>query len=366
MIARQLLLDKFKIVRPAVADDDRIRPLTHFCFTGDRLMAFNDRIAISTPRTTDFKGTVPAKRVTDLLSTSRAAVVELVSEGENVLINLGNASIKLASFSPDMFLNIYPFSGVMPKHNFIDGIAGRFFAGIECCMPSVETHAVVKDKLGITIIPDTNALRLYSTNGQTMTKVTLPLPKKNKFKERVILSGEFCTQMLHLAKRAAITRLFIHKERLTKREARKRQPCDYALFVADDTLLFGRLIISESPLDMEKVVQDFVPKDQAKAMVAIPPKLKEVLQRMTRISEIVTAETLTHIIIKDGMATFRSASQRGEISETIPLPGHPDAETRMIVSHLLHALGSFEQVLFQPRCVLLRRGQHLRLISARG
>jgi len=67
MIARRLLLNKLKVVVPAVALNELIPVLTHVCFSGTHLIGYNDCIAISIPRSSGFRGCIPAVTLTDLL-----------------------------------------------------------------------------------------------------------------------------------------------------------------------------------------------------------------------------------------------------------------------------------------------------------
>jgi hypothetical protein len=81
MISRRRLLRKLELVAPAVAkSSDRVpNVLTHYCFTGKHLIAYNDRIAVGTPLQTTLQGCVPAALFTDLLQSSRAPAAKFVA-----------------------------------------------------------------------------------------------------------------------------------------------------------------------------------------------------------------------------------------------------------------------------------------------
>lgn len=57
------MLDALNFVRGAVSTKDLVPVLTHFAFTGDRVIGFNGRVQISALCKTDFSCTVPAVRL---------------------------------------------------------------------------------------------------------------------------------------------------------------------------------------------------------------------------------------------------------------------------------------------------------------
>lgn len=55
MIPRKHLLKKLELLEPALADNELDPTLMHYWFTGERVIARNERIAISTPLATTFQ-----------------------------------------------------------------------------------------------------------------------------------------------------------------------------------------------------------------------------------------------------------------------------------------------------------------------
>jgi DNA polymerase III sliding clamp (beta) subunit (PCNA family) len=351
MIARRLLLNRLKVVAPAVATNEIVPVLTHVCFSDGKLLAYNERIAISTPRSSAFRGCIPGALLTDLLRNSRAALVDLAAEGAKVAVILGKSTAKLPMQPVEEFTNIFAMPSMPPKQNALNGIAGKFFSGIEHCLQSVEENSTVPDKLGVTVIPNGKEVELIATNSITLNRATVPLPADNGIEQRVILATDFCREMLHLAKQARVIRLAIENE--------------HALFSADDTLLFGKLIVTDQPLDYDRAVANNLPRHYRKQLVPIPRQFAALLRRLVLISN-VGYEPHTEISIADGVATFRVKSRLGEITETLALRGHPDVKARVQMSNLHQGYAALapEKILFTERCVILARGDLLRLVSA--
>jgi hypothetical protein len=360
MIARRLLLNRLEAVAPAVATDDMIPVSTHICFTGTHVIAWNDKIAISTPRSSAFTGCIPGKILTELLSGSRAAVVGLQADGDKVAISLGSSMIRLPMCPVAEFAGFFSMPR-MPKRNLLaNGIAGRFLAGTAHCLPWCDIRSVVADKLGVTALPSRDEVQLFSTNGSTISRATLPLPPGHGFQQRVILSTDSCKEMLRLATQA-------HTIRLAFSSTEKNGAHDYVLFAADDTLLFGRLIASDpsrGPIDYVGAFDAHMPEQQP---VPIPPRrFAAMLQAANHIAGVVGySEPYTEITIRREQLRMHVCSRRGEVIDTLRLPGHPDVGVKLHISHVVKAYKAFapDRILFGQKAVVLARGNHLHLIA---
>lgn len=398
MISRKTLLQKLELLKPALAENELCLVLTYYCFDGRRIIACNDRIAIITPCPSEFEGCVRGTVLSDILKVARhAAVVKLFADGEHAVVKLGKAQVKLPTLPIDDFLDATAHSPYPPPlgqlyasgmraisltQNCIRGIERKFLAAVEHCLQSVELNSTVPDKLGITAIPDHNELQLFSTNSITMNRAIVPLPRDSGFKQRVIFSTEFCRAMLRLAKQAQITRLAVKvmKVHVDDRELNFNEhgclthvTCrtviadgGYALFAADDTLLFGKLIGTARPIDFVDVVNANLPKDFNKQAVPIPHRtFAPLLQRANRIIGIPSSEPYTSISVRGGEARFHGCSHHGEFIGTLHLPGHPDVELKVQISNVFKAFSAFrpQQILFGERAVVLTRGEHLRLVA---
>ena len=59
-IEREELLKVLSAIRPGLAKKDIVEQATHFIFTGQEVLTYNDQICISYPFETDFECSVPA------------------------------------------------------------------------------------------------------------------------------------------------------------------------------------------------------------------------------------------------------------------------------------------------------------------
>jgi hypothetical protein len=368
MISRKRLLRKLRTVMPAVATHDLVPQWMGVLFTGQQLVAFNDRIGLSTPLHTSYRGCIPAVKLVNMLKTSRAATVELQPYGEEqVELKLGTARVQLWNAAhgyvrcdPDTNEVIGPaqVDGFLfemppaPTENLIDGVTEQFLRAVACCLQTVSEHAVKIDQLGVTLIPDGRQLKLFSTNLIAMTHCSVEMT--GQLRRRVLLWHGFCREMLRLAKQAHTVRLAVGE--------------DHALFLADDTLLFGRLIKSDKhkPLDFEGVLRRDMPNGARGKMVVIPkPELGQALQRATRICDISGNEVKSKIKVRDGVMQLASASNRGQALDSVRLPGHPDIdEVKVEAAYLLDVYPRAEKILLREHSVLMGNADALHVIAA--
>jgi hypothetical protein len=351
VIARRQLLKKLELIKPALAaETNNISALWSYWFTGSHVLAWNGRIAISTPRTTTFIGGLPGALLIDLLRRTDAPAVDIVADGDKAQLTLGSSTVRLPMLPAEDFEQIFAMPD-MPKTNLLIGIAGRFFAAIEHCLRGVSPFSTIAEHLGVTVIPNGRSVSLFSTDRETISHAELPLANGTGLKQRrrVTLNVEFCEQMLRLAKQAQTVRLAVRR--------------DYALFAADDTLLFGRLWAVDRPTDYAGTWQHYVSPSRVQAMVDIPAALRPMLARAAKITTGIGERSV--ISIRDGVARFHTVGNfESEVTDSIALPGHPDVDLEIDTERLNAGAARLDKVLFTAESVLMRKDDRLYLISA--
>jgi hypothetical protein len=303
----------------------------------------------------------------------------MVADGNGVLLNATDF-LEMGA-AQDYHFEMPP----LPAHDKLIPVGGEFFTAVERHLDTLSENPVLPDHLGITLIPGdqqhrqrrraerrngtsrsstsqqangrnggrVHQLKMFSTNHAAMTYCTVDLQER-LVRERTILPTPFCKQMLRLAKQAQTTRLAVRD--------------DHALFIADDALLFGRLVQSNQPLNYEEVLEAMMPNGTRAKMVPIPrPTLGDMLQRAARICDIKRNEVKTKIIVRKQVIAFASASRRAEgraeVFETAPLPGHPDIEALVQATDLLKPYRWAEQVLITDKCMSMAAGNAVGIVA---
>lgn len=368
---REDLLTALETVAPALSTNNLIPVLQHFWFTGKRVMAYNDQIAISTPLQTDFKGAVPGAILMDILRTISAHEVRKGKDGKEtrpILFEVEDSTlhIKVSGRRGDYKLGLLPPSSFEPLFQmppFKEGMVTDqkvFLAGIRNCNRSVSNDTSVPEQLGITVVVGDKEFDLYSTSNETLSHSKAPMQQKPKFK-RVILSGPFCKQVAELAGKADKTEISIHS--------------DHSLFKADDTMLFGRLIAphESADLDFKGILEHHLPRNYEDNVWGIPERMKNIIDRACIISSATIDQTRTKVTLNGSdYLRFYSKSTRGEAQDDLNLKTvRPTGKQGEVTIHLdpelLKAgLEGYQRILFTDDCVILtdEKHKHLYLVGA--
>lgn len=372
IVERKVLLEKLQVVSPALSTNEMIPVLTHFWLTGKDLMAFNDRIAISTPFQTEFRGAVQSSLL-EWVKSVRFKTIKISPVDKGILVTGGkeDKDEKKSRYSRYDCPTLPPedFIFEMPKASEsaefpVD--ANEFVAGLENCMRSVTSDTSVPDQLGVTLIPSDDKLLMFSTNDQTVCYSEVKLSGECAIQERVILSGTFCQQLLRLSKGDKL-HLEIHP--------------DHVLFKAAGTKIFGKLINSDNPVDFTSIIEYHL--QNATKLFPIPERLKGILDRHIIVANSKIDRSSTAITIKDESMLFDSSSgSRGSMHDVLAVPGHPTLSTHLEPKLLKAGIDDFylpkpveedELEVWSKRngkfvvtktCAIMRRGNLFYLVSA--
>ncbi len=354
------LLTKLKLVEPARSTNELIPILTHFWFQDDRVMAFNDQIAISMPlpMPCGFSAAVPG-RMLDMLNNLRVREIEL-SHQDNIL------SVKSRTKTQFVLPTLGPegFIFTMPEPQGQESLpvdTKTFLNQIKSCMRSVSFDASLPEKLGVTLVPGKQVIELFATDSTTISQGRVKLSTATTL-PRTILSATFCQEMLELAWDSADLQLEVHQ--------------DYSLLKVGDTLLFGRLIESDKPLEFTAIIDRLFPKElrdqlvdmpktKAKKQDGPPPraKLPPILDRACIIADPKISKPSTTITIQNGKARFFSKSDYGEVVDNTTIEGHPDVTVAFNPRFLRIGVEDFDKLLLTEKCAIMVKGNMIYLVS---
>lgn len=348
---RTELLTKLTTVSPALADTQLIPMLSHFWFTGHELMGYNDKIAISVPFKSEFAGAIPGTVLQSLIKNSRAKEVEFNEDRETVTIKAASSRFKLGYLPADDFMFEMPDE----KGENLPVNKEMFLEALSVCMRTVGSDSSVVDNVGITVVNENNkGLTLYSTTGNTMSRAEVEMAGTIPF-DRVLLSGLFCSQLLRMARESMDFSIKIYD--------------DHAMFYGpSDTVMFGRLLESDSPLDFKGVFEKYAPQATLKKLIMVPTKLGGILERASIITDSPVDQGSTLIRVKDGVARFESKSDRGEVIDRMQVEErHPDAELRVEPKLLKAGYKHNSKILFRDNCIIMSDdNENLYLVAAQG
>jgi DNA polymerase III sliding clamp (beta) subunit (PCNA family) len=345
---RQILLDTLTTISPALATDDRVPALTHFWFVGDKVMAYDDAIAMSVPLKTEFKRAIPGKPLLSLLHFSTARSVEFIRNENELTVKAAGSKWRLETLGPEVF-DIFQMPENFEQRRQRD--LDKFLDAIECCMRSVNSDPSLPGQAGITLIPEGDMSHIYATNDVTISSVDIKFGLK--LKDRVVLPESFCKQMLALRTVSENLQLQINAARR------------YALFSNGRVLLYGHCIQAVRPVDFAGVIAHHKPDNLERSLIAIPSKLREILDRAIEMMDATEETSTTTISVNQGKMTFFSKSRRGEVTDYIMNTGHPDLKRGVLVNpkRIKAGYGYFDRWLVTDQAVLMTKGDALYMIG---
>lgn len=345
------LVNALDIAAPALARTDIVPIMSHFWFTGESIMAYNDQIGVEVKVKIPFVGAVKGELLLNLLRNSRAKEVEFKKLDENVEVKAGGAKIKLGIMGQEIWDEIF----AMPKAKAaatIDfgkapGVAA-FILAIDSVLRSVNKDTTIPDQMGITFMAEEGGVGLYATDGETVSYAFVKL--KAKWPARVILPAIFCSHLSKTCSGADNLKLQVERNQV--------------LASCDNVQIFGRVIESERPIDFAEVM-DQVPEKSEKQQIVIKQKaLKLILERACLISDDRAGRTKTQISIGDGGMDFFSSSKLGQVRDEMGIPdGHPDIKVLIDATYLKNGIDFYERMLFTRTCAILFKDDMLYMIS---
>lgn len=355
IIEREELLNKLQTVAPALAGDDMIHTLQNYLFDGSRLIAFNDRIGISVPLKSEFKGAVPGAALLDAVTIcTHAKEIKLEADGNQAKVSAkgSHSKVKLPLLAVETYQAIF---AMPPRPRDGCPLDAEFFGGIDDCLQSVTKHSNVTETTGVTLIPNHQQLDMFATDRMVMTRATAK--KHSEFKQRVTLSAEFCEQLIRL--------------KGAKNSLLSLKP-DHALLAAGTTTLFGRLLTLEGDsIDyaglLRRHTPNSFPKGMPKPKDSERSRIKIALALADRFSDSKVNDR-TRVQISGGYLSLEAANitRGGEGSDKVPFKDHPDASSAVAIGRISDMFDRYDSMLVRNDVVLLSKGQNLFMASARG
>jgi len=99
-IKREKLIEILSIVKPGIASKAIVDQATHFIFTGEQILTYDDRICICFPFETDFKGSVPGDEFYKIINGMTGETISLSLDKGKLKFKCGNLRASL-SMSPE-------------------------------------------------------------------------------------------------------------------------------------------------------------------------------------------------------------------------------------------------------------------------
>ena len=345
-INRAELLALLKLAEPALAGSKN--PVQEMCclwFSGSHLSAYNDLLGVEVVLKTEFTGGINGEKLIALLDRSHVKEVDIETDGEEVLLKIGRARIKLARRPiEDWFW--HPEVPVEPGFLITKG----FHEGVELALMSVGAPTVENaEQRGVTAVQNGEAVDLYSTDGVSLSwaHVVALDTAIGPAGSRVILPTPFCERLAALKSDAELRFDENAVYCLTSIDLTNRKQKD-EVRKAYEMLVFSRLVDDDDPVSFVDVVGKHASNDDG---VEVPAQLKQCIER----AMVLLTEQPLEVEVEDGnLYLFADAPPYGEVDDVLKFPAHPNVKAKLDAALLHRALDGRETVHISKEAVVLR------------
>ncbi len=335
-ISRLGLLSLLKSLSPALAGAKNSLPeLSCVWFSGTHASAFNDVLGIQVTFATEFTGGVLGDKLLGVLERSRAKEVDVAVEGEDALLKIGAARIKLTRRPiEDWFWRpeIPEASGFVVTKLFRDAV--------DLTLLSVGSASVLNpEQRGITVIQNGKTADLYSTDAVSLSWVRVDTSKQKVMEHtsRLILPTIFCEQLKSLKNEAELRFDENAVYCLTKFGEGDEQA---------EALIFSKLVEDDNPVSFEDVVRQHVGDEGG---VEVPAQLK---LRASR-AMVLLGDQPVQIEVDDNHLYLFAQTAYGEVDDVLKIGDHPNVKVKIDMALLHRALDGRERMTIAEHGVVM-------------
>lgn len=343
---RNDLIAVLDLMAPAVTKNETLMKLTHYWFTGDRVIADNTVIHMQAPLEVPFTGGIPGMRLLGLLKASRFKDCKFESKHADELL------IKAVGSSTKLSFAMLPISeaGKISKQRSMDKQAQvtvnrkRLERAI-----GVQLISVAKDESqfgmnGVTFIGRGNTLDMFSTNDAQLSYSSLKL-LSGKWEGRAVVPVEFLRTLL------AITDDGVKEVVLEIGDTYIQTKGKHGI------LLVGALPVAPAthtkPMNFDKIMEGFYPAAVQDSLVPIPTKLELVLERASIIESDSADEIMTDIDCSGSKMTFNTKSKKGDAWDEAEAPGVGKASITVSPKRVREGIGTFVNMAITEKAFIM-------------
>lgn len=347
-IGRTELLGLVKALSPAVASSrNQLPELAHIWFDGQFASAYDDLLGIKIKFKTEFTGGVLGEKLLGILERSRARDVDIELDGDDLLMKIGAARIKLTRRP----ISDWFWKPEVPEQDGY-GVTKDFQRAIDTVLLSVGASNVLNpEQRGITVIQNGKTADLYSTDAVSLSwaKVDTTNQKVFSHSNRLILPTQFCQQLKGLKSKAELrfdeNAVYCLTSAVLvegKKEKDEERPATTA-----EALIFSKLVEDEDPVSFEDVVKQNIA--DANERVETPAQLKLRAERAL----VLLGSEPAELSVDDNHLYLYAQTPYGEVDDVLKIDGHPNVETMIDVSLLVRALDRCDRMAVTKQSLVL-------------
>lgn len=349
---REGMLEALDVAKLAIDQREFIPILAHFCFQGKSVTAYNDFIGIQVAFQTNFVCALQANILLRLLNSVDSEDIEIGFTDQRVFFKSGKARTGVRARLPYMeeedFFFKWPNLKRLSSYKLTKAQAARVFEGIEMCLSSVGDQSPAQ--MGITLGHDDGRLRMYSTNNKAIS--TYSMKDWGEGFDNKILSTVFCKALLKARDTYGVKGVtFAMAE-------------DFVLVTfGDECKVYGKLVNNKDPLDFQKVINTYVPKEFKTKRQEIAPGLEEGFERALLILSADLTKTVT-VGLDLKTVTVEASSPLGKLKSGARFGKEFKRDKFLVDAELAcKAIAGATHVYFGKQAIIFSKGSYMHLLG---
>lgn len=350
---RKKLLDILNLASSALSTQDVLPILSHFCFDGDTVTAYNDIQAININFPSEIRGGVPGQLLIRTLATFPSDKVTVEQASRNALeVRCGKSFGKFAVLGEEHFL--FSTKDLELDDTVEIELTDEYISGIQKCLVSVGNDPTHSYQLGITLAYSKKGVGLYSTDNTSISRYVISKGKANK-SGSAIIPVSFCNVLLSFLKS------------YKTQEAVLRLGGNFAyVTIGKEVRLFTKLVEDKRPVDFEVVIKAHTEELDFDEKIAVPEDLKSVLERSLIFHSKIIDKSMLCKVEKDTMLTLTEADGVGKIEDSITFSSSLTDEAftfKVDPQNLMRVVEFCEEVLITPQVTVFFDTNYTHLVS---
>lgn len=355
--------EKFKealdVAKMAIDQREFIPILSHFCFSGKNITAYNDMIGIQVAFKTNFVLALQANVLLRLMGSVTSKDVSIGFGDRTVYFKSGKARTGVRARLPymeegDFFFKL-PNMKRLKTTELTQKQSSSFFNGLKLCLSSIGDQQPIQ--MGVTLTETKSKLFFYSTNNHAISRYFMTL-SLGCF-DNDILPTSFCNAVIKGSEVYGTKEVSISKGK------------EFVIVTfGKKCKIYAKLIRNKDPLDFEKVVQQHLPDNYKTNKQKLPTEFADSFQRAliilgTELSKLAIVGIDSNVITVEARSPMGKLKSSAEFKKSFG-KGFLKGEFRADAELALRALEHAESICFGKNSIIFFKGAYMHLLGTQS
>ena len=339
-----------RLCRGSLMSTDLVPVLTHFCFAGTTVHAFNDITAVVADIKTGLNLGLRGDTLLGIIDTL-GQDMELIANKDSVTLTSGKTKTVLAAMPAKEFLFEVPEQKELLRIKLTEALA----YGMRMCRSTVGSSALQREFTGVAVLEEKDSICLYSTDDIRLSRYWVQpssVEKKGKAECRFLIPESSVAQLLEVWDAR-------HEKEEEKYDAYLSFSKDWMWMKLKGATFYSKLM-PESPPDYQDMYAKVLPKTPWKD---IPEGFEASVTR----AEILTAQemqpTLTMKVQSNKLTCSVKGAALGEFDEDINFNSGAAFTLLLSPGKIKPLVASCEKMIFSINCAAFKKGNFVCLVS---